>query len=100
MSTNHTSEEILAARLSHVDIETDTFYYHYKNPDLHYLVIDIALDEATEEPVVVYEASYGKRLTWVRSVKIWNELVEFEGQFVPRFSKVEKNKLTILCKKN
>ena len=86
--SNHTSEKILSQKLSCVNIKKDTFYYHYRNPDQHYLVQGIGLDEATEEPLVIYQACYGDGLTWVRKVSVWNEEVEFNGKMVSRFTKI------------
>lgn len=86
--SGHTSEKILSEKLSSVNIQKDSFYYHYRNPNQHYLVLGIALDEATEEPVVIYKACYGEKLTWVRKVNVWNEEVEFNGKKVCRFTKI------------
>ncbi len=63
-------------------------YAHYSDPAKLYEVIDIALREADEAPVVIYRALYGAGLTWVRSVDEWCGTVVVDGQAVPRFRPV------------
>lgn len=41
-------------------------YFHYKNPTQFYIVIDLALIEATCEPAVIYEALYAPGLKFIR----------------------------------
>lgn len=63
-------------------------YRHYKTKG-QYSVIDIALQEATEEPCVIYRSSYSPELLWVRDVQVWNEFVEGEnGKKVRRFTRI------------
>ena len=65
-------------------------YRHYKStdPDQQYQVISIAILEATEEPVVVYQALYGDQLTWVRPIDSFCEKVKVGGKTVKRFQEV------------
>jgi len=61
-------------------------YMHYKQ--LTYKVVAIALREEDNEPCVIYQAEYGDRLTWIRSVTNWVEDVEADGKKVKRFTKI------------
>jgi len=42
----------------------------------HYKVLGLGFLEATEELCAIYQADYGKRLTFLRSLDIWLEQVE------------------------
>lgn len=63
-------------------------YTHYKRPDRAYVIRDHALHEASESPLVVYEACYGKGLVFARTLENFTEDVEHEGARVPRFSPI------------
>ena len=58
-------------------------YRHYKGRD--YRVLCVARHSETEEWMVVYQALYGECGFWVRPASMWNELVEVDGETVPRF---------------
>lgn len=58
-------------------------YRHYKGGE--YEVIGIARHSETLEEFVVYRALYGEKDLWVRSLEMFIEDVEFEGNLVPRF---------------
>lgn len=58
-------------------------YRHFKGKE--YRVIGIASHSETMEPMVVYQALYGKQGLWVRPASMWNELVEREDYKGPRF---------------
>jgi hypothetical protein len=60
-------------------------YVHYKNKK-PYLVIAVAKHSETQEQLVVYRALYGDGQTWVRPLVMFTELVEYEGNTVPRFA--------------
>lgn len=62
-------------------------YRHYKGKD--YQVIGMATHSETLEPMVVYRALYGEYGLWVRPASMWNELVEVDGEMVPRFRWVD-----------
>lgn len=64
-------------------------YKHYKSED-QYEVISEAIYENTEKPVVVYKALQGERLTFVRPLAQFEELVEWNGEIVPRFTLVKE----------
>lgn len=62
-------------------------YQHYRGNLYKVLDIGIFTEDATEVGVV-YQAQYGQRLVFIRPLKMWNEVVEFEGKSVRRFRKV------------
>ena len=88
MSRNLEICQKLYQKLRNIPIKPDEIYYHYRNPNQHYKIITVALDEATEEPSIVYKALYDDELVWVRSYSVWSELVDHNGQNVKRFEKV------------
>lgn len=51
-------------------------YFHYKNPDKFYTVLDLVIIEATEEVGVVYRADYEE----LEGVKFVRPIGEFLGQ--------------------
>jgi hypothetical protein len=63
-------------------------YAHYKDPAKHYKVTQFVVLEATDQIGVVYQALYDPELSFVRAVDIWMETVEWNGQTVPRFTKL------------
>ena len=58
-------------------------YRHYKGNK--YDVIGIARHSETEESLVVYKPLYGESGLWVRPLEMFQENVEIDGKFVPRF---------------
>jgi len=62
-------------------------YRHYKKGDL-YKVVDLAL-HSSDEWVVVYQAQYKNPAAkfFTRPLREWAEVVERQGQRMPRFSK-------------
>jgi hypothetical protein len=91
----HTDSKDLQTKLTltQYNIEVGGHYHHYKNPQTHYKVINLALLEWDEEPVVVYQ-SMTDNLIWVRRINGengWNTPVKLDnGQVVSRFEKVEE----------
>jgi len=63
-------------------------YRHYKGHE--YEVIGIAKHSETLEDLVVYKAINGKHDLWVRSLKMFFEVVEIEGKKIPRFEYIGK----------
>ena len=59
-------------------------YVHYKNGK-QYTVIDVVRHSETEELMVLYRAEYGEYQLWVRPLSMFSEVVEFDGNRVPRF---------------
>lgn len=86
--TNHSDEDELIIKLTNTNIKVGDIYYHYKNPNLYYKIIAIALDEETEEPVIIYQAQYGKNLIWMRKIFNWNQNIESNGVSTFRFNKL------------
>jgi hypothetical protein len=62
-------------------------YRHYKGND--YEVIGVARHSETSEELVVYRPLYGERGLWVRPLTMFNEMVELNGQQIPRFNFIE-----------
>lgn len=69
----------------HSDIVPGGIYQHYKGKQ--YRVIGVGRHSETLEEVVLYEALYDNSLgrLWCRPVSMWSELVDVDGQKVPRF---------------
>ena len=63
-------------------------YEHYKGN--RYELIAIANHSETLEKMVVYKALYGEGEYWVRPLSMWEELVEINGDQVPRFRYIEE----------
>ena len=84
----HETEEQLAASIAEAEtaVEVGATYKHYKG--MGYTVLAIALEEATCEPCVVYQAQYGNRITYTRPLASWLEQVVVEGAKVSRFARI------------
>lgn len=63
-------------------------YVHYKGSDKLYTVLALGFVESNLELCVIYRAEYAKRLTFIRPLSVWLETVDWNGQTVPRFSKL------------
>ncbi len=59
-------------------------FMHYQGG--RYLVVQIAIDSETLEPLVVYESLKDSRI-WVRPAKMFFSTVKVDGDDVPRFAK-------------
>jgi hypothetical protein len=88
---NHKPEAELARalQLAAKQVKVGAQYAHYKNPDLTYVVVGHVILEATDEPAIMYQAQYGKKITYARALSIWLETVEWQGKTVPRFVKIK-----------
>ena len=87
----HNSDDLIKkTQQAERQVSVGGIYTHYRNPKQTYKVLAIAINETTEEPCVVYQALYGDQLIWVRSVSVWCESIEYNGQIVLRFVKVQK----------
>jgi hypothetical protein len=62
-------------------------YKHYKGN--LYQVIEVATHSETREELVVYRTLYGDYSMWVRPLSMFQDLVSFEDEQVPRFRFVE-----------
>lgn len=58
-------------------------YRHFKGKE--YEVLGVASHSETLEPMVVYRALYGEGGLWVRPAAMWEEQVDREDYFGPRF---------------
>lgn len=67
-------------------------YKHYKGN--LYEVLAVARHTETEEELVVYNALYGERGTWVRPLEMFCESVEVDGEVLPRFEFIEDSETT------
>lgn len=61
--------------------------YKHSKSSKDYRVIGIAKHSETLEDMVVYEALYDnpKSKLWVRPIKMFEEIIEVNGEKVPRF---------------
>lgn len=62
-------------------------YVHYRSPEKPYVVLSVALLEATEEPCVVYQST-NDGLIWVRPLHSFLEQVDVSGKRQARFQKI------------
>lgn len=85
LSQNELKELIEKAKR---EVSVGTRYAHYKDPSKTYLVKDLVIDEATNEPGVIYQAEYGEKITFSRRLSIWLEQVKWQGQSVARFKRL------------
>lgn len=74
---------------SSMEVKIGDIYRHSKKGGT-YKVLAIAKHSETLEDMIVYEAQYENSLAkiWVRPLSMWNEMVEVNGEKVPRFVKV------------
>ena len=61
-------------------------YRHFKGNE--YLVLHLAKHSETLEELVVYQALYGERGIWVRTLAMFLEKVAVNGNLVNRFEEV------------
>jgi len=69
-------------------VQVGGLYSHYKNPELQYKVLRLAVMEADDTICVIYEAQYDKELVFVRPLNSWLEKVEWQNQVIDRFTLV------------
>lgn len=86
----HVPLEELAKRLADAgrEVEVGGRYMHYKNPEQEYIVRSLAILETTEEVGVIYEAQYDTRISFIRPLANFCEIVDIEGESVSRFTKI------------
>lgn len=87
----HESQVILARKLHDATAQVlpSSTYAHYKNPTKTYTVLQLAIIEATNEPCVIYQANYGKRLVFMRPISNWLAPAEWQGKTVQRFTLIQ-----------
>ncbi len=84
-----TPEQLIALRQkAQQHIEIGACYYHYRNPEKLYKIVALGLDEATEQPCVIYQSLDSDALVWIRPLSSWLEYVAYNNTQVPRFSKI------------
>ena len=64
-------------------------YKHYKGK--LYRLIAVGRHSETLEEMVLYQELYGDQAYWVRSARMWDEMVESGGYTVKRFEWVREN---------
>lgn len=67
-------------------VEIGAKYKHFKGNE--YLVLNIAKHSETLEDYVVYQALYGEMGIWIRPLSMFEEMVDFHGEIVERFTKL------------
>lgn len=84
------TEEQLEQKLAEAGkrIEVGALYGHYKDRSQTYRVLMLAIMRYTLEPCVIYEAQYGKRLTYMRTIPEWFLPATLDGKQVERFQKI------------
>ena len=61
-------------------------YVHYRGN--HYRVHAVGSHSESLEPYVIYQALYGDHRYFVRPYAMFIEMVEVDGQMIPRFKKL------------
>lgn len=70
-------------------VEIGADYYHYKDQNRTYKVLNIAVTEDDDQLSVIYQAQYGKNIIFVRPLKSWLSQVVWQGNSKQkRFTKV------------
>ncbi|MFA5996482.1 MAG: DUF1653 domain-containing protein [Candidatus Paceibacterota bacterium] len=87
----HISQEELAKQLAEAgrEVLVGGLYVHYKDSTKEYVVKSLGVLEATDEVAVIYEAQYGEKVSFIRPLASFCELVLVDGVSVPRFRKVQ-----------
>lgn len=82
-------EELQPIDYKKYDVEIGAIYQHYKGHI--YKVIAVARHSETLDPLVVYAAPNGEGDAWARPIKMWNDVVDYQGKQVQRFTKIKKD---------
>ena len=70
-------------------VRVGAIYRHYKFPTRDYMVLNLAIQEATEKVCVIYQDMHEPDAPpFVRDLDSWLSTVEWEGSVAPRFSPV------------
>lgn len=80
-------EELQPINYKEYGVEIGATYQHYKGN--LFKIVGVARHSETLEPLVVYIALYGNGELWARPLTMWNNIVEYEGKKVERFSKIQ-----------
>jgi hypothetical protein len=87
----HKSTDTLVKKLDKAKekVQVGGRYSHYKHPEQSYTVLRIGFIESSEEVSVVYEAEYGEKFVWVRTLEDFTAKAKKEdGTQVDRFTKI------------
>jgi len=70
-NTDHIPESELTKKLNNAkeQVKIGSKYFHYKNPNQFYLILNLAIDEASETVSVIYQSLYGKNIIFVRPLE-------------------------------
>lgn len=68
-------------------VQVGATYRHYKTKGA-YMVLELALDEESEEPCVIYQSPLDPGLKWVRSFANFTEELVENGKTIPRFQRI------------
>lgn len=84
----HVSEQELRARLTKANelVTIGGRYVHYKHPEQSYVVRGFAVREDSQDVCVVYEAEYGERIPFIRTLESFVGYADVDGTRVLRFS--------------
>lgn len=63
--SQHTSQDFLSNSIKNVNVKPGEIYYHYRTPAQQYKILSIALCEATEKPLIIYQALYGNKMLFI-----------------------------------
>jgi len=86
----HLTQEDLRREIEQAQslVEKGARYVHFKDPSKEYVVTGFAVREDTQEVSVIYEAQYGERIPFIRTLASFTSTVEHEGVTMLRFRKV------------
>jgi len=94
---SHKTEEELNSLLEEArsKVSVGSKYYHYKNPDNQYVLIDVAIFEGDESVCVIYRPLYmASNVLWIRKLEGeggWlTPAVSENGEQTDRFVKVNE----------
>ncbi|MDP2670365.1 MAG: DUF1653 domain-containing protein [bacterium] len=90
--TDHKSYEAMKKTLEDITqkIPVGSVRYHRKNPDHHYLIIDMVIDEATDSTLVIYERTPSiNGVHFARLTSIFLEELETANGHQSRFVQVK-----------
>lgn len=94
---SHKTEEEINQLLEDArnNVSVGAKYYHYKNPNNHYVLVDLAINESDENIYVVYRPLYMVgNILWIRKLEgeggwLTPAILE-NGEQIARFTKVEE----------
>lgn len=77
-----------------MNLKKGSIISHYKKPNKRYEVIEFGLYQENLEEVVIYKALYQGEFkfgqVWVRPLKEFDDIIEFNDQKIRRFSIIEE----------